>query len=458
MNDSKILIINERQILHAIIDDPEKLPTENYFISEPAKEYYDVFCMLRECNQSFIFEHIFKIPNLVYINEENYNIIISTNYDEESFTNYLNELRATGNVRDTISAFNDVMGKGLTYVEKENELIKYCEKFMQSRLTFNNDGLNFSQLLYNHSMLVEKRSHTQIVSTGCSTLDRLIPSVTAGIITVVGYSGSYKSTFIQYLVKQRIVKRLPTIFFNTELARDAVMDSLTASMVEKSYNDIQGKMNDDDHIDFLDIAESYRRLSTVYTDDKINFRMYDGQTVSLNTLEDFCLKSQKEFNINKELPTFVFVDLLSMVTDFCDSNGNLTTAITTSLNRLNTFATENNFVIIGTVQLKRFPTHINITTFEDLDRFKPTLEMIKDSGTWEERSRVVLAIHNPKHIAEKQHASESVIESLGKDIIVEIMALKSSYDFSVGKSVYYKIDQCYKSFVPHAEEEEEKNE
>ena len=78
--------------------------------------------------------------------------------------------------------------------------------------------------------------------------------------------------------------------------------------------------------------------------------------------------------------------------------------------------------------------------------------MIKDSGSYEERSRIVIGIHNPYHIARKVNCNK-IIRDLTEPI-VELKVLKDTYTGKVGKVVKYYFNSDYKVYVPYEEKEE----
>lgn len=314
------------------------------------------------------------------------------------------------------------------------------------------DGKTFSELINEHKNTIKRRSECKRITTGDNLLDMIIPNPQAGIVTLVGYSGSMKSTYIHHLCQLRIVKRLPTVLFNTELSQDGIMDSITPFIIKENIDDVMGIDNDDEHIDYQEIIDKYKNLAEKYENiDK--FLMYPSNHVSIPQLKEFCINAKKRFGLNKDDLLFVFVDLMTMIEEF-NKGTNRTDAIKLGMDALNEFVLEENILLIGTAQLKR-PNTVHIKKEEDIDKFRMSASDVKDSAEIESRSRVLLGIFNRKNIVNK-NPCDPIIKELTEPIL-DLTVLKNTYTNTLGNRIYYYIDSQYKSLIPYVHCDENTN-
>lgn len=452
-DESLQIVILEKQILHAIMDNPSLIFEEDIFVSEQAKEFQYILLSLNDEGKQFIAEHILS-KAIEYVNVDVVVAIQSTQYQPELFEDYKKSLyykyiltNTREKLLNIVNSDNDDLSK-IYGIEEEFQRARELAEFKGD-----DRNLTFSELVKLHKKTIEKRANQLRISTGCYKFDSIIPNPVAGIVTIAGFSGSTKSTLCHYLIKQRIAKRFYTTYFNTELALEGVMDSIIPSMVKIPYKDIMGLDNDDSHIDYSDIILKYNKLIKHFQNQK-NFRMFPSSTVTLNDLKNFNIKARKDFGMKQDDLLFCFVDLLSMVEEFAGEGRNSRAdMITQALNVLNKIALKYNILFICTVQLRRMPQKITIEKEEDFDRFRPDLNMIKDSGSYEERSRVVIGIHNPYHIARKVTCN-SIIRELTEPII-ELQVLKDTYTGKVGNIAKYYFNSEYKVYVPYNEDDTE---
>ena len=82
-----------------------------------------------------------------------------------------------------------------------------------------------------------------------------------------------------------------------------------------------------------------------------------------------------------------------------------------------------------------------------MNQFRLSTEVIKESGSLEERSRAILSLHNPKYLANKNPCSQIVRDLV--DPIIELTVLKNSWQENLGQTVYYYIDSEHKDLVDY---------
>ena len=134
-----------------------------------------------------------------------------------------------------------------------------------------------------------------------------------------------------------------------------------------------------------------------------------------------------------------------MISDMNVSGTSRADAITQGVNKLNEFALSDNVFFLGTIQTRKMNNVPKIEKIEDLNKFRIETSSIKESGSLLERSRVMLAIHNPKYIVNQNPCSQLIRDLV--DPILEITVLKNSWSDTMGKSIYYYIDGEHKDLV-----------
>jgi hypothetical protein len=105
------------------------------------------------------------------------------------------------------------------------------------------------------------------------------------------------------------------------------------------------------------------------------------------------------------------------------------------MNKLNIISKKYNVHIIGTIQAKRSPDKITVKTLEDLNKFRVGEEMIKGSGSYFERARVLITLFRPFYFAQKYlPADDPQLEVIEDEM--ELTILKQNQG-EVGKRIKY---------------------
>ena len=459
MNKDIKISITEKQILHYIIDTPSLLETLSIeFVTDIANSYFNLLLELYKNKLSFIPEHIFKVKNND-ITTETYDAILETNYQSDKLEEYIseiNEYKLYKKLESKVlkeSLFE--LGKSDSDIEKLKsyynqfgDILKNIEKKDDKK-----EYLTFHDLIEEHELIVEDRSKKIHQTTGCPNFDKILPTIIPGIILIVGYSGSAKSTLLHYFQRQRIIKRLPTISVNTELSKIGFNDGILPSFLKVNYYDLLG-IDNEDNIDYSDILNRMKILKNKYTN-KNNYLYFNDYSCTVKKLEKMIIHSREYMNMDKRTTLFCFVDLFSMLEEFnkSESGYNKSDVINKYVDYVNEIALTHNVLVIGTVQLKRPEEKSMIVRLDDLDKFKPNVSSIKSSGSWEERARMILTIHNPWAIAHRNNCKPIIRDMI--DPIVYLTVGKDSYFQNTGKEIQYLYQAEYKTFIPYEEQEKE---
>ncbi len=449
--------LTERQLLKAYIDNPNLIPDDDIFITEIAKEYHYAFLELRDNELDFIPEHILK-QSIEYIDEKSLQAILATEYQTDKVSFYEKELSVDNKLQILESSVlrkltAELTKKGSKDIEIIQGIYEELGETLDSISQKKEKPYTFKEVLEEHLHDMAKRTSSTIQPTGCYFMDRLIPNPVAGLCILGGFSGSLKTTFTSYWAKQRLIKRLPTAVINTELAFSGYVDNFIPSMIKEPYNDILAL--EPETIDFNVILEKYEKLITRY-EKHSKFLMFPKSSCSIAELNTFVKFARKQMKLSDDTLLYIFADLLSMFSDFCESaNSTKADAIENGVNKINNICLQNNVLLVGTVQFKRpdFATGRKIEKEEDIEKLKASLSSIKSSGAWVERSRWTILLHNPYNLVHTFPCNPVLKEMI--DPILEVTMAKDTYMGRNGNTIKYYFDVDYKRLVPYEEEFEE---
>jgi replicative DNA helicase len=175
------------------------------------------------------------------------------------------------------------------------------------------------------------------------------------------------------------------------------------------------------------------------------FRYIDKQSLSLHDIDSLIKQAMESM---KQKYAVVTIDLLTMIKDF--SGENKASKYEDAMNKLHEIAKKNNVAILGVVQTKRLSDKTVVKGIDDLEKFRPSIEEIKNAGAIEERSRIVLSLFRKKHEANKHFEKDDPILEIIEDI-AEIEVLKQNLG-EVGNRVKYLYEGEYSKFTPYIEE------
>lgn len=447
----KIAVL-EKQILKCLMEHGELLDKYDidFFMSPQAQEFYVDLLKLRKENKKTIAENILTLDN-EFLTSELLIAVQETEYDVHEFDDYLNNLRVKGMIHEFKFNVLDDLNENKSDYEKL-EQIKDRITEIEDKIHKKGESFTFSDLIREHEVEIKKRANGNKTTTGDYNLDKLMGGFEAGIGLIVGMSGSMKSTFIIKLLRNRITKRLPTCAINTELTHGAYMDTMLSTMIDEDYNNLRYFDSDEDCIrDWDSILCKMRELEKVYgkIDEKRNlFNYYPSNSVSISDIRQFCKKSRKDFKLRDDEILFCTIDLLLMVKDMNVSGTSRADAITQGLNKLNEIALQDNVFFLGTIQSRRLQNDIKIESIDDLGKYRIGLSLLKESGSLEERSRIILALHNPKYLVNRNPTCSQLIRDL-VDPILELTVLKNSWKDNLGETIYYYIDDVHKDLIDY---------
>lgn len=177
-----------------------------------------------------------------------------------------------------------------------------------------------------------------------------------------------------------------------------------------------------------------------------NFRFSECASISLTQVKQDIKKFQQD--IGQEYCIIVF-DLLSMVKEFMitdDKGMNFAQGIEVAINILNAMAKELGFHYIAVLQMNRKSEgEGRADDLDDLKKFRPVRNQIKNSGAFLERVRWAIGLFRAKYYAELYIEDEDLWKDMPDYCEVSLLKQNQGLVGSVGK---YLFDPTIMSMVP----------
>lgn len=238
--------------------------------------------------------------------------------------------------------------------------------------------------------------------------------------TICASSGMGKTAFVLNLINGFLENNVPTMLFSLEMDLEACYDRLIAMRTMTPYKTIIKLRKDSEG--YSDIrAQMDEELNFLRSRKK--FRVCQEPTISIRNLEKEIKKFQKTLGEDKYC--IVCVDLLSMVSEFCEPKDGLTLASTIemAINKMNGLAKKLGIHYIGVVQLNRTVEQERVHTIDDIKKLKPTRGAIKNSNAFLERSRYCIGLFRKRGFADS-YLPESEAELI--EDIMEVYLMKQN--------------------------------
>lgn len=279
---------------------------------------------------------------------------------------------------------------------------------------------------------LEERSKGKRYPYGDDILDQLIlkGAYPGAITTIAAGTGQGKSAFVLNKINNLIDLYVPCMYVSLEMSGIDTYDRLIALRRDLPMEALYA--NDES---LLSIADMVREEKESLKANK-KFFFVEEPNLSIarlrSLIKEFLQRSGSDYAI-------IAVDLITQLKDFFSSKGNTTVAnsMELAMNALNALAKEMHVHIIAVVQFNREADNYKLTSVDDLDLLRPTLNNIKNSAAIAERSRVVLSLFRKKFYADRY-----LVGVNGADAIPDIMELTVLKNSSgpVGCTKYYAFE------------------
>lgn len=292
------------------------------------------------------------------------------------------------------------------------------------------------------------RQNGKVYSFGDAHLDRYLMRKAAPgqFILLAGATGAGKSAFALNLVNGFINLNIPSIYISLEMDGVSTFDRLLAMRTEIPVEHLYGTGDD-----LIPIMNRFKE-EKAEIDKAKNFFFVEDPNLSLAHIQSL-IREFKQRTGHKYL--IVVCDLITMVQDFQESQGNssLATTMEMAINKLNGMCKEENICFVGVAQFNRQADSTRVTTIEELEMLRPQLNHVKNSHALGERSRVVLSAFRPKYYAERYLRAIPEIDEM--EDVLSVQILKQSQG-KVGTMMDYAFEgEIFRCFPIERQTEEE---
>lgn len=210
---------------------------------------------------------------------------------------------------------------------------------------------------------------------------------------VYGLSGVGKSTFVRKCVNGQINKQIPLLYIPNEMGLIPTMDSLVAQRlmipIEELTNIVQETGTVSDYV-IEAFREEKKKLNKVKY-----FHLVDSVGLDIHNVHEL-IRDCKRLNHSEDLN--VVIDLFTMLKNF--KGENKPQAAEDAVNEYFEVLNEEHVASMVVVQARR-SDKVLVTCVDDVEKFRPTTEMVKNSGAFEERARQIISVYRPKHYINK---------------------------------------------------------
>lgn len=412
MGVEQALVTQEQNVLASCLKNREYIldVDKKYFVSDEAEVLFTDLKNLA-LSEHFQDRKITARDLFAEVNKRGYDItlsLIDTLYkldieiDEKSFERYYKELKilwfqfevSEKTFKSVLEETNKTTSFDINKVKDTISNINACIEEVEEECS---DVYNLNRLFDFYCEELENRNSRQPYGTGCGHLDReLTEGFAPGYITTIfGSSGVGKSAYGLYLVNKQINKMIPNLYFSLEMGPISNMDRLCAQRLGIDYKYFYPDYHNDkpipDHIVNM-VREEAEKLKNYK-----HFYYFDLSSPTLSEIESHIMKYKSKMNVDNLVVT---IDLLTMIYDFNKNTGNSQASVyEKAMNEVHFIAKRTNSHIVGVVQARRPQEKVRIRSVDQLIRFRPGKEELKNSGSMEERSRIILGIFRPKHFA-----------------------------------------------------------
>lgn len=425
-NENRIILL-EQTLLQKIISNSDLLykVDEDILISTTAVHLLRSLKNLHSNDTSITPRNlVLDVNRFDNIDESSIKVLFeSTDIDDVSFDHLYEQLQRE-KIKYEISneitpqLLKEASKKGEFDTDKIQDLIRQTNlKILSLNTRSRNLIMQFDDMFDAYEQELQNRNTGKsFYDTGCSHLNDQLTEGFAPqkITTLFGASGVGKSTYALYLVNKQINKKIPSVYISLEMDLISTMDRLIAQRNKINISDLipgEQEIIDDGVWDI--IRKEREKLSR-----QKYFRFVEQSGLSLTDVDYIIKESMSQMGVEYLICT---IDLLTMIKDFNHNQVSKANEYEHAMNGLHEIARNNNCNIVGVVQGKRPSTRITVEDFEDLEKFRPHIEEIKNSGAIEERSRTILSTFRQRHYAQRLLPDHPALATLEDVMDVEIV-------------------------------------
>lgn len=464
---TKDTVLIEQQILATLYNNIELLDTElnNYFVSKTGSSIFKALSILQEKGlqpstrsvyiQAVKFDEDLKIDHLYFLKEE------SDNYHPKDLADYIKELKKFKLLEELKNSKLDDLTVDLSRKKVDYDIVEGKLEGMLSDLhriksednLDDEDEVKFlsrEDEVKEFAEIIEKRKEGIHYPSGDSQLDEYLYNnslMPEEISLVFAPSGSGKSTFVRNLNERRILKNLPTLEINLEMSLESTLDSKMGlrSKLDRSNFSFHDVDEENDSLDgrYALVDELIKKelsKSKKFT----NYFQLNIDYLDFDLLKKYILTAKKLMGLSKYDYLYISIDLLTQMKEFNEGQGSTADKYTKIIDRLHGLCKNLKVHLLGVVQPKRPDSKMIINSIEDVDKLRVNTESLKNSGTLEERGRVLISVFRPLHFIRKYLPDDPSLDYLEDVMDIQIvkqnnggLSPKLFYKFNPGTGLLY---------------------
>jgi len=438
-DNEDFVIVSEYQALNLCIHTPTSEFERSYFPHEEAKDIYTSIQVLRDRDEIITEGSLLREANALNDNVDAALIHTIFNFETDlsssaSILKVLKEASAKSNVRtwaekiveatssaDPLNA-NEI---GAMLYEAQSELVNGQRKVTAKTL---------EQCLDIYEAELENRLIGKDHTFADMHLDDILTRKAAPgqAILIVGTTGTGKSAYSLNLINGMINNSIPAMYFSLEMDTVSTFDRLLSMRTDIPVEDWYDKQA----IPSLKKKIAKERAALAGKP----FRFIDDATVGLEQIQNLI----REFKMTYKTDYIcVFIDLITQVRDFTNlkGQGTLANTIEFAVNRLNEMAKTESVCFVCVAQLNRETDSAKVTSIDDLEAYRPTLNQIKNSNALGERARTVLSVFRPKYYAERLFPKDENV--LLMEDVMEVQVMKQNQGQAGTVKKYLFDGKCF---------------
>lgn len=432
----------EYRLLNAIAKKPEYLEdskvSSNLFVDEVAKSIYEGLeslykrhipiteaSLIQACQEidynvtNNEVKGIFAIDNKGADTLDDIIPVLVTEINKKNISEKIDSIKKTLNKEGKI----DVKSIESTLYEVENQLNKVD--------TSDKNILSTDEMFDEYIDDLDRRFKDKKRGFGDVFLDKyIVKGALPGRITaIVASTNMGKSTYALNMASGLIRDKSPCLYVSLEMG---MIDTIDRFIVNWSQDLTNSNLYDPQYIDAVkDIVENQR---SQLEGNKFYFCKATGvDTIKLRQLiREFKQKSNSNYGM-------VIIDLVSCLTDYMNGarGGSTASSIELCMNKIEDIAKAENVHIVVIAQLNRQSDSGNIFSESDIEKLRPSLGDIKNSGAIAEKSTTVLALFRGKYYFDR-YLNGSSTTKYDKDVL-DVTILKDR-DAPAGTRFEYIFD------------------
>ncbi len=467
----------EQQVLGVLYRNLDLLDTDyyKYFISDIGKAIFKGLTTLQEkdltpSKRSVMLHSVKHFDKL----KGNHLDFLEDEYSAKDLLSYVSELKSIKTI-DTLQ--NEKLEDFTVEVSKKKVDLDLLEGKLESMLSDINrlkSGGEEEVVFYDSlaevekfEEIIEKRKLGETFPSGDSYLDQFLYNrslMPEEISTIFALSGSGKSSFVRNLVERRKLKGLPTLDIQLEMSLESALDSKHAIRMKMDRANFTFDNDEEDSELRFDSIDKAIKIEKARAKRYNKYFQLNLDSMSIPELRTYIIKAKKLMGLDKNDYLFISVDLMSQVKEFNTGRGSKADNYEEAMNSLHALVKELHVHIMGVFQPRRESSKVVVNCLEDVYKFKPNTEQLKNSGAIEERSRVIISVFRPMHLLKKYLPDAPELEYM--EDVMEVQILKQN-NFDISPPFYYLFRPetgtlyQYKDYDPSIEfniEEEEDDE